>query len=200
MTGPQLVAGAGIGHHENYQIRTDEAEHIPMAKKKSVPASRKKSAPKTTKARKPAAKSVASSKKAAGKKAPAKAKSAKKPAAKTVDGILKAFEKERGSKNRSLKSTRKKIETLTKQVASMKAELEKAKQTAVETEIAIDTLDSRRDAEVGTLLAGMGVDLGRAAASSKPKDPVDKPTPLFDSHAVSVEVQPASNADDNGGS
>ncbi len=72
------------------------------------------------------------------------------------------------------------IEKLTKQMESMKADLEGLKKKAVETEIAIETLDSRRDAEIGSLLSGMGIDLAKAAAAAKPKPAVEKSTPLFD--------------------
>lgn len=160
-----------------------------MAKKKTATTTKAKLANGKSKARKSAPSVKPATKKVARKSPAQKAKSAKKPAAKksgskTVDGILKAFEKEHVAKNRALTSTRKKIESLTKQIASIKGELESLKKTAVETEIAIDTLDSRRDAEVGALLSGMGVDLARAAASTKPKEPVEKATPLFDSPGV----------------
>jgi len=154
-----------------------------MAKKKTVSTSKAKPVAKKPKARKSPAVAKATAKKATPKKAAAKAKTAKKAGPKTVDGILKTFEKERVTKNRALTSTRKKIESLTKQIASVKAELESLKKKAVETEIAIDTLDTRRDAEVGALLSGMGVDLARAAASAKPKPAVEKDTPLFDAPA-----------------
>ena len=159
-----------------------------MAKKKTVSTSKPKPAARKSKAPKsPSAKKI-SAKKVARKPAASKAKAAKKPAAKTVDSILKSFDKERVNKNRVLKSTRTKIETLTKQIASIRTELESLKKTAVEVEIAIDTLDTRRDAEVGTLLSGMGIDLARAAASAKPKEPTEKSTPLFDT-PVQVDVQ-----------
>ena len=154
-----------------------------MAKKKSVSATKAKPAAKASKVGSPTSVVKPAKKKVPRKAAASKTKTAKKPAAKTVDGILKAFDKERVSKNSALSSTRKKIETLTKQVAKVKMELENLKKTAVETEIAIETLDSRRDAEVGALLSGMGVDLSRAAASAKPKAPVEKSTPLFDAPA-----------------
>lgn len=166
-----------------------------MAKKKSAPTSKAKLSTKKPKVRKSPATKAA--KKSAPKKAAAsKAKAARKPSPKTVDTILKAFEKERVTKNRSLISTRKKIETLTKQIASIKANLESLKKTAVETEIAIDTLDTRRDAEVGALLSGMGIDLARAAASTKPKEPTEKSTPLFDQPGQ-VDVQEDSSSTDS---
>ena len=151
-----------------------------MAKKKtSATTKTKKSAPaksatsKTT--RKPASK-----KKAVPKKPTTRPVKTKAPVAKSVDGILKQFEKERSSQNSRLSATRKKIEQLTKKIKSEKAELEKLKKLAVDTEIAIDTLDSRRDKEVGRLLTGMGIDLGKAAAAAKPKATEDLGTPLFD--------------------
>jgi len=142
-----------------------------MAKKKSVPVSRTRTAARKTKSRRsPAAKTAS------------KAGKARKTSPKSVDGILKTFDKERIAKNSTLVSTRRKIEKLTKQVASIKTELEDLKKTAVETEIAIETLDSRRDAEIGVLLSGMGIDMAKAAAAAKPKASVEKSTPLFDGH------------------
>ena len=182
------MAGDGSTHQTHYNLSTNKAGYILMAKKKSVRTSKAKRITKKKKVRKSPAAAKASKKKVPRKAAASKAKAARKPAAKTVDMILKAFEKERVTKNRSLTSTRKKIEALTKQIASIKTELEGLKKTAVETEIAIDTLDTRRDAEVGALLSGMGIDLVRAAASSKPKEPTEKSTPLFDT-PVQVDVQ-----------
>lgn len=154
-----------------------------MAKKKTVSASKTRSAAKKSKARKSPVKTKATAKRATAKRAASKAKVAKKPATQTVDGILKSFEKERVTKNRALTSTRKKIESLTKEIASIKAELEGLKKTVFETEIAIETLDTRRDAEVGALLSGMGIDLARAAAALAQKETVEKDTPLFDAPA-----------------
>ena len=154
-----------------------------MAKKKSTPAvksapvARKKN-PKSAAAKKPRAKTAAS-----------KVKKPRKPTAKSVDGILKTFDKERIAQNSSLTSTRKRIEQLTKQVNSIKTELENLKKKAIETEIAIETLDTRRDAEIGTLLSGMGIDLNKAAAAAKPKETVEKSTPLFDSPVKKDEVE-----------
>ncbi len=99
---------------------------------------------------------------------------------KSIDSVLGSFEKERVAQNSNLVTTRKKIEQLTKKVAELKAELESLKKEAVETEIAIETLDSRRDKEVGALLSSLGVDLGKAASAAKPKPVVDLGTPLFD--------------------
>lgn len=120
-----------------------------------------------TKAKKPASK-------------PKKKAAPKAPPAKSVDSLLKTFEKERVTLGSSLAAGRKKIETLAKKIAAMKTELEETKRAVVETELAIETLDSRRDKEIGALLQEMGVDLGKAAAAVKVKPPVDKGTPLFD--------------------
>ena len=154
-----------------------------MAKKKTTATTKSKNSAATkTSARKPAARKKTPAKKAASK--PAKSKT---PVARSVDGILKQFEKERSSQNSKLSVTRKKIEQLTKKIKSEKAELEKLKKLAVETEIAISTLDSRRDKEVGRLLTGMGIDLGKAAAAAKPKATEDLGTPLFDKSEAKKE-------------
>ncbi len=155
-----------------------------MAKKKSTPAV--KSSPV---ARRKNPKSAAA-KKTRAKTAASKAKKPRQPTAKSVDGILKAFDKERVAQNSNLTSTRKRIERLTKQVNSIKTELENLKRKAIETEIAIETLDTRRDAEIGTLLSGMGIDLNKAAAAAKPKAPVQESTPLFDSPVKGDETEP----------
>jgi len=103
-----------------------------------------------------------------------------KPAAQTVDGVLKSFEKERVVLDGKLVSDRKKIDQLTKKIAVLKTDLENTKREIVESELAIETLDTRRDKEIGVLLSGMGVDLGKVASAAKPKPAVDKGTPLFD--------------------
>lgn len=146
-----------------------------MAKKKAATATK----PRTTKSSKSTARKPSPTKKTAPKRESAKASKAK-PSAKSVDGILKSFDKERVTQNSNLVSIRKKIEQLTKKVSSLKTELEGLKKTAVETEIAIETLDARRDKEIGTLLTSMGIDLGKAAAAAKPKPQVELSTPLFD--------------------
>lgn len=140
-------------------------------KKKAVIAKKAKRTPKQ-KAKKPTSRKPASK--------PAASKSS---AANSVDSLLKSFEKERVTLGSSLAAGRKKIETMTKKVTDLKAELEATKRTVVETELAIETLDARRDKEIGALLHGMGVDLGKAAAAAKPKPAVDKGTPLFDDKA-----------------
>jgi hypothetical protein len=150
-----------------------------MAKKKATSATKTR----TTKSSKTTTRKPSSSKKAAPKRDIAKA-SKPKSSPKSVDGILKAFEKERVNQNSNLISIRKKIEQLTKKVSSLKTELEGLKKTAVETEIAIETLDARRDKEIGTLLTSMGIDLGKAAAASKPKPQVELSTPLFDDNSA----------------
>jgi len=126
-----------------------------------------------------------SRKKVQAKKKPTRRKAVKRPVQKpakasTVDGVLKSFEKERVTLNTDLIASRKKIETLTDKIARMKTELENTKRKIVESETAIETLDARRDREIGVLLLDMGVDLARAAAAAKPKVVVDQGTPLFD--------------------
>jgi predicted nucleic acid-binding Zn-ribbon protein len=148
-----------------------------MAKKK----------PAATKKTKPTKKKPVRTKSAA-KPANAKTTKAKKKSSPTsVDGILGAFEKERVAQASNLVAVRKKIEQLTKNVAKMKSDLESLKKEAVETELAIETIDSRRDKEVGALLSSLGVDLGKAASAAKQKPPVDLGTPLFDDDSKKSE-------------
>ena len=134
-----------------------------MAKKKTKAAARPK---KSTKA-KPSA------------RRPTKVK-IKRPAAVTVDGVLKSFEKERVVLNDKLVADRKKIVQLVKKISDLKTDLEDTKRIIVESESAIETLDARRDKEIGVLLSGLGVDLGKVASAAKPKPVVDQGTPLFD--------------------
>jgi len=139
-------------------------------KKKRVPTTKSKaSSPKATKA---SPKSKRKSKR--------KPEAAKRPAVKSVDGLLKSFESEKVTLNAKLVSCRKKIEQTTNKIASLKTALENAKRELVETELAIETIDSRRDKEIGVLLSGLGVDLSKAAAGVKAKPVVDQGTPLFD--------------------
>jgi chromosome segregation ATPase len=163
-----------------------------MARKKSVPVSSSASTAKKKKTRKSSASTKAQAKTAVSKRT--KSNSA---ATKTVDGILKAFDKERVAQNSALVATRKKIERLTKQISSIKEELESLKKTAVEAEIAIETLDARRDAEVGQLLSGMGIDLAVAAAAATPKAKVEKSTPLFDAAERAVDDDASTENADN---
>lgn len=135
-----------------------------MAKKKSTTQTKKKSLKKKPTRRKPL------------KKRPAQKPS--KPT--TVDGVLKAFKRERVDLNSALDAARKKIESLTDRIAKMKTELEDAKREVIENEAAIETLEERRDLEVGVLLLDMGIDLSRAATASKPKAIVEQHAPLFD--------------------
>ena len=135
-----------------------------MAKKKSSASSKKKS----TSARK-------STTRKSLKKRP---KPPTKPS--TVDGVLKSFSRQRVTLNSDLVAARKKIVQLTGKIAKMKDELETTKRKIVESETAIETLDDRRDEEVGTLLSEMGVNLSKAAAAAKTKIPVVHSAPLFD--------------------
>ena len=150
--------------------------NVQMATKKKIAApkkARRTPDPKPARAGKAKAKKPASKPK---KKAAPKAPAAKK----SVDSLLKSFEKERVTLGSSLSAGRKKIETMAKKIAVLKAELEETKRNVVETELAIETLDARRDKEIGTLLQGLGVDLSKAAAAAKVKPPAEKETPLFD--------------------
>ncbi|QEG22627.1 hypothetical protein [Mariniblastus fucicola] len=168
-----------------------------MAKKKTATATKPVS--KTKVKTKPAAKRSAKPKanrsaKTSGQKATRKtAAKPKRTAVSSVDGILKSFEKERVSLSSNLVVARKKIEQMTKKIAALKTELENAKRDVVENELAIETLDSRRDKEIGALLSGLGVDLGKAAAAAKPKPQVDKGTPLFDKKPTDAAKEKASS-------
>ena len=150
-----------------------------MAKKKTTTASRVKKSSKAKKATKStkAAASAKSSKTT--RRRTVKAKS-KPSAGATVDGVLKTFEKERVGLNDQLSSARKKVEQLAKQIEKLKGQLDTTRREIVESELAIATLDARRDKEIGLLLSGLGVDLGKVAAAAKPKPAVDQSTPLFD--------------------
>ena len=113
-------------------------------------------------------------------KAKKKTTSSKAPTAKSVDSLLKKFEKERVTLDSKVVSARKKIETMTKKISAMKTELEATKRTLVETELAIETVDARRDKEIGAMLHGLGVNLDKAASAAKVKPPVEVRTPLFE--------------------
>ena len=63
----------------------------------------------------------------------------------------------------------------------MKDNLEATKRKIVETVTAIETLDVRRDAEVGVLLSEMGINLTNAAAAAKSMPAMERSTPLFES-------------------
>jgi hypothetical protein len=153
-----------------------------MAKKKSTTQTKKANLKKKSTRRKPL------------KKRPAKTPA--KPT--TVDGILKAFKRERVTLDSDLVAARKKIETLTNKIAKMKSELEAAKREIIESEAAIETLDERRDLEVGVLLLDMGVDLSRAANASTPKVRTERDAPLFDNNTeqgkVAMEVSDSGSA------
>ena len=101
---------------------------------------------------------------------------------KSIDGILKQFEQERVAKQTQLVSVKKKISQLSDKVRQYEKEIAELQRTQIDTELAIETLDGRRDQEVGKLLIGMGVNLDQAAAaiSKAGQKKVEKPTPLFD--------------------
>ncbi len=151
---------------------------------------------------------MARKKKAPGK--PAKAKTSKKPIAKTatkkpvsdkrkpatrrkpagakatakgVDSLLKSFAKERVALTDQLKTVSKKIDQLTNRIEAAKTELIGLRKQKTDTEFAIATVESRRDEEIGTLLAELGVDLNKAtAAASKAarKKQVEQEPTLFE--------------------
>lgn len=155
-----------------------------MAKKKSTATTSAKKNSKTSKSTKStkSSKSIKSKKssKSATRRRAAKSKSSM---GSTVDGVLKTFEKERVVLNDKLGSARKKVEQLAKQIEKLKGQLDVTRREIVESDLAIATLDARRDREIGLLLSGLGVDLGKVAAAAKPKPTVDQSTPLFDEPA-----------------
>lgn len=150
-----------------------------MAKKKTSKATKQNSKPvfasKPKSKKKPAAKKSKTKKTTLRKTAALKAKTS----AKSVDTILKAFEKERVTQNTDLVTTRKKIELVTKKIGSLKAELLELQAKEGATEIAITTLDDRRDKEIGTMLSNLGINLENAATAAKKASAADLGTPLF---------------------
>ena len=149
-----------------------------MAKKKTKKATKKDNS-KPVFASKPKGKKKPVTKKPATKKKAVKKTSAKKATATSVDSILKSFEKERVTKNSDLVATRKKLDQVTKKIASLKVELLELQAKEGETEVAIATLDDRRDKEIGKLLSGMGINLDNAASAAKKSSAADQGTPLF---------------------
>ena len=154
----------------------------------------------TKKKRVPASKPKASTPRASAKrklkpKPKSRSAAAKRQAVKSVDGLLKSFDKEKVTLNANLVSSRKKIERLTKQLSDLKTELEDSKRELVETELAIESIDSRRDQAIGTLLHEMGVDLGKVASAANANPVSDQSTPLFDGKpSVVVENGEAESA------
>ena len=149
-----------------------------MAKKKTKKATKQDNS-KPVFASKPKGKKKPVTKKPATKKKAVKKTSAKKATAKSVDSILKSFEKERVTKNSDLVATRKKLDQVTKKIASLKVELLELQAKEGETELAIATLDDRRDKEIGKLLSVMGINLDNAASAAKKSSAADQGTPLF---------------------
>ena len=160
-----------------------------MAKKKTAATTRTKKS-KTAKA------SPARRTSTAKPKAKAKPKT-KAATGTTVDGVLKSFEKERVGLNDKLVAARKKVEQLAKQIDKLKGQLEDTRREIVESDLAIATLDARRDKEIGVLLSGLGVDLGKVAAAAKPKPAVDQGTPLFDKPKAKKSTAAKKEKDDS---
>lgn len=141
-----------------------------MAKKKaSTPA--KKSAPKGSPSKKSPAKTAkkavpktATPKKAAAKKSASPKKAAKVPKANggsgSVDGVIKKYEKERATQESQLAALIKKIEGLEKQARSLEQQIEKLSEQRIVAQESIAQLDLRRDEEIATLLAKLGVSVG----------------------------------------
>lgn len=107
---------------------------------------------------------------------PKKARSRK---AKSIDSVIREFDSERVAQNSNLDAIQKQIQRTTAQISSLKAELAKLYQRESETTVAIETLDSRRDHEIGSLLTSLGINLDNAAAAAKKKSREDLGTPLF---------------------
>ena len=149
-----------------------------MAKKKPKKATKQENS-KPVFASKAKGKKKSMTKKSTTKKKAVKKTSAKKATATSVDTILKSFEKERVTKNSDLVATRKKLDQVTKKIASLKVELLELQAKEGETEIAIATLDDRRDKEIGKLLSDMGINLDNAASAAKKSSAADQGTPLF---------------------
>lgn len=116
------------------------------------------------------------------KAAPAKAPSTRSRSPKSVDSILKSYEKERVSQQTQLTVVQKKIKDLTTKVNAYEKEIVLLKKKQLDTENAICTLHTRRDQEVGSALAKLGINLDSAAAAieNSGKKKVEKSTPLFD--------------------
>jgi chromosome segregation ATPase len=135
-----------------------------MAKKKASP-SAKKSAPKTSPPPKApvnkATPKVAAPKKAAVKKAAPAKKAAKASAGGgSVDGVIKKYEKERTTQESQLTALTKKIAGLEKQAQSLLQQIEKLTVQRLVAQESIAQLDMRRDEEIATLLAKLGVSVG----------------------------------------
>jgi chromosome segregation ATPase len=172
-----------------------------MAKKKTGLTGKATNAKNESKPAKPA-KKKAIAKKAGSKPAPAKATKktrsrgrSKAAQPKSIDGILKGFEKERVSLKSSLVSTQKGIDQTIKQLASLKSKLTQLQKQEADTEIAIETLDARRDKEIGSMLNSIGINLESAAAAVKKETAADLGTPLFPEDPVDTEDAKATSAE-----
>jgi hypothetical protein len=157
-----------------------------MAKKKKNSSSRvskKRTKKKVTKKRKTVRK------KSSPKKAPKKATKAKSAGAgaKSVDGMLKKHAKDRSAQVSQLATLSKKIEELQAKTRVYDVHIAKLKSQENTTQAAIEKLDTRRDEEVGKLLAKLGVQLGDGGFGSVST----QPTP-------DEEDQPEADADVNG--
>lgn len=123
-----------------------------------------------------------------GKSGSSKPRQRKPATAKSIDSIIKQFEKERVAQNTTLELTRKKIQQTADSIARFKLELAELYQQETATATAIETLDSRRDQEVGSLLTNLGINLENAAAASKKNTKEDLGTPLFPDDAAAEDA------------
>ncbi len=140
-----------------------------MAKKKKTKVTKKVT-------KKPSAQKTKTKKPATAKAATRKVSKPKEPT--SVDGILKKFSKKRTTLDSLAVSTRKKIEDLEKKVNDSLAQIDKLIDKETETKKAISELDSRRDAEVSSLLAKLGIRFTKAIEAPKATPPsAPKPPP-----------------------
>ena len=124
-----------------------------MAKKKKVAkqkSAKGRAAKKTTpsKPKKPLAAAASSKKPRSPKTAGSRGTS--------VDTLLKKYEKERKTQESQLSGSLKKIDELELKATKLQEQIAKLKEGAKSTQLEIDQLDSRRDAEVAEVLGRLG--------------------------------------------
>ena len=119
--------------------------------------------------KRPATKKSKTTKKPAAKKrtsTAAKKTTTRKSTGKGVDSLLKRYDQQRVSLADELVNVRKKMEQLNSKIEASKSQLLELRKRKSEAEIGIATIDSRRDEEIGTLLAELGIDVQKAAAAA----------------------------------
>ena len=102
-----------------------------------------------------------------------------------MDGVLKKYAKERSAQVSQLATLSKKIDELQAKMRAYEQQIAKLDGQESAAQVAIEKLDSRRDEEVGKLLAKLGVQLGDGGSGFK------QPT-------IDEEDQPEADADANG--